>query len=77
MIIPLPPQAQRNVELQLFLYLSAFSSLSLCNEYFSETQSLPKLNTLDLSLVLSFYDPVWSRVLGKRFHRLITSVALQ
>ena len=38
-----------NVELKLFLYLSAFSSL--CNEYFSQTQSLPKLNTLDLSLV--------------------------
>ena len=29
--------------------LSAF--LSLCNGYFSWTQSLPKLNTLDLSLV--------------------------
>ena len=45
----LTPQAQRNVEHKLFLYLSAFSSL--CNEYFSQTQSLPKLNTLDLSLV--------------------------
>ena len=44
-----PPQAQRNVELKLFFYLSAFSSV--CNEYFSQTQSLPKLNTLDLSLV--------------------------
>ena len=30
-------------------YLSAF--FSLCNGYFSQTQSLPKLNTLDLSLV--------------------------
>ena len=46
---PPPPQAQRNIELKLFLYLSTFSSL--CNEYFSQTQSLPKLNTLDLSLV--------------------------
>ena len=45
----LTPQAQRNVEHKLFLYLSAFSSLR--NEYFSQTQSLPKLNTLDLSLV--------------------------
>ena len=46
---PRPPQAQRNVELKSFFYLSAFSSL--CIEYFSETQSLPKLNTLALSLV--------------------------
>ena len=53
---PRTPQAQRNVELKLFFYLSAFSSL--CNKYFSQTQSLPKLNTLDLSLVryLSYFQ---------------------
>ena len=32
-----------------FLDLSSFSSL--CNGYFSQTQSLPKLNTIDLTLV--------------------------
>ena len=47
-----PPQAQRNVELKLFVYLSAFSRLF--NGYFSHHQSIPKLNISDLSLVFLF-----------------------
>ena len=46
---PPPPQAEGNVELKLFLYLSAFSRL--VDGYFIQTQSLPKLSTLDHSLV--------------------------
>ena len=45
MIIPLP---------QIFFSdLSAF--FSLCNRYFSQTQSLPKLNILYLSLVQDYW----------------------
>ena len=45
-----PPSPPPALVLNQILFGSAF--FSLCNGYFRQTQSLPKLNTLDLSLVI-------------------------
>ena len=46
---PPPTLGSKSFKPTFFSDFSAF--FSLCNGYFSQTQSLPKLNTLDLSLV--------------------------
>ena len=55
-----PPLGAENVWSKFFF--------GLCNGYFSQTQSLPKLNALDLSLVLLWLH-CWSGLhLGGYFH---------
>ena len=59
MIPPPPDWGQKSFQHIFFSDLSAF--FRLCNGHFSQTQSLPKLNTLDLSLVSS-KDPLEAEI---------------
>ena len=67
MITPPPLELKKVLNQIFFLDLSAF--FSVCNGYFSQTKSFPKLNTLDLSLVQSLIRGKGSKGQGNGLSR--------